>query len=512
MNSFIALSINMPFIISTFVITLFMLIRTNRNSKDNLFIVICFLQLTWFAAEIFRLFVYIPGLEKVIHSLIFIPVAFIPPITMMLSFAFHRHGIGRYKKPVYAASFLFPVLTTIMVLTSQYHTLMLKQFEIIEFFPVQQVNLEWGIWFWVHMFTCYIILMGVAIYTFVQYFTMPKIYRSPFLLMIIAIFITLIASLLKGLQLFPISLDPTIIGSSISILLFFVGVVNNNQILFIGMSREAIFQFIHDHLIILDANGYIADSNAAAINWFLAQDIRLDGEKFATVLEKLTSQGATIKKVSSEGSDEGIDICMPSKPVNKVLNMRSHDIIDKQNHYIGKIIILYDVTNNRLFQQRLEAQAGIDALTGLPNRTAYEGAKNRLSKPENLPLTIVMCDLNDLKEANDLKGHDFGDRYLQITAELLKENCPPNAFLGRIGGDEFIYLLPQSPLEKGQQLIEHLQNLLSQDHSFPFPLSIAMGTACVKTSADEYAAAFAAADQQMYANKKRPCIIKFAIS
>lgn len=502
MNSFIALSINIPFILSTVLMTLFMLIRTNRNSKDNLFIALCFLQLAWFAAELLRLFVYIPSLEKVIHSLFLIPVAFMPPITMMMSLAFHKRGIGRFKKPLYIASFFFPVITVFMVLTAQLHPFILKSFTMVEFLPIQDVSLEWGFWFWVHMFSSYIILTGAFLSILVQYFSMPKVYRSPFVMMMLAIFVTLIASVFKGLQFFPVSVDPTIIGSSISVLFFFVSVISNNQILFIGMSREAIFQFINDHLIILDANGHVADSNAVAQNWFAAQNIKLDGENFTEVLNKLVSQGAITKKVDSEGSDEGIDICIPAKPVNKVLNMRSQDITDKQNRFIGRVIILYDVTNNRLLQERLEARAGIDALTGLPNRTAYEGAKNRLSKPEFLPLTIVMCDVNGLKEANDSHGHDFGDRYLQTTAAVLEENCPPNSFLARIGGDEFIFLLPKSPLVNGTQLITKIQQAFFDVNSGVYPITVAMGAACVETPADSYAKAFAKADQQMYENKK----------
>lgn len=504
MSSMLVIGIYTPFLAISLVITLLMLLRTNRNKMDNLFIVICFLLLGWFGVELLKHIFYIPSIARILQIAFMAFLAFLPPNILLLSVAFHKRNFGRYKKLIYFSIFLFPAVTTIMVLTSNYHPFILKTFDILTFWPVQDMIIEWGFWFWVHSFSSYAIMLVCIVFVMSEYLKMPKVYRRPALMIIIAMFITAVSSVFKILNFFPATIDPTIIGSSISLIFFFVGVVNNNQIVFIGLSREAIFQFINDFLIVLDAHGYVADSNLAAREWFASRNLKPSIYKFDDLLVQLMQQGAVIEPMqNSEHSDEGIDIQIPGEPVGKVLNMRRHEMKDPQNHSIGTVVILYDVTHNRLLQERLEINARIDALTGIPNRTAYEGAKLRFDQEEELPLTIVMCDLNGLKKANDTYGHDFGDEFLQVTASVLEKNQPPNSFLARIGGDEFVYLLPKTPLEEGLKLIERVQHDFSTRDRSVYDIFVAMGAACKNSPEEDYGGIFNIADKNMYQDKTR---------
>lgn len=503
MSSLLIISIYIPFFIATIVVTFLMLIRQNRNHMDNIFVVICYLIIGWFLVEIIKQLIYIPVIAKLMNSAFLLFVAFIPPNIMRLSIAFHKLDFRKHKKLFNFLIFLFPVITTILTVTGGFHNLIIEKLTVVDFWPVQQIDIVWGPWFWVHVATSYIMLIVTAFFVIIKYFDMPNIYRRPALLIVVSIALTCVTSLLKILNFFPYSFDPTIIGSCISLIIFFGGVVKNSHILFIGLSREAIFQVITDYIIIMDAEGYIADVNDAAKKMFAEQQIKYDSRKYDEVLNDLIDKGAHVKKPKMISGNEGVDVCITSKGRKKVLNIRMHKMKDQRGRFIGTVVLLYDVTYNRFLQDRLEFTAKVDVLTGLPNRTAYEGAQKRMNSPSALPLTLVMCDINGLKQANDIYGHEYGDRYIQFAASILAKYKPANGFLSRIGGDEFIYLLPQTDLKKGKNLIYNVQKELAESPDNTMNLSIAMGAA-IKTSPDQdYNEVFNLADKKMYDNKRK---------
>ncbi|MFJ2332219.1 GGDEF domain-containing protein [Pseudomonas helleri] len=111
-----------------------------------------------------------------------------------------------------------------------------------------------------------------------------------------------------------------------------------------------------------------------------------------------------------------------------------------------------------LEEQRLKAL--IDPLTGLPNRAAWS---ERLAhevvqwQTHGTPLLIAMLDLDHFKRINDGYGHLAGDKVLKIIAAQLTKHLRPDDFVARFGGEEFVLLIPNTPLPEGLQLLEKLR-------------------------------------------------------
>lgn len=107
-----------------------------------------------------------------------------------------------------------------------------------------------------------------------------------------------------------------------------------------------------------------------------------------------------------------------------------------------------------------EIRAATDALTGLPNaRSLRDNLKRMVAQAErsSLPLSAVLCDLDNFKQINDVYGHDKGDQALAAASTAIRSALRESDLAGRYGGEEFLILLPDTALEGAVLLAEKLR-------------------------------------------------------
>ncbi len=125
-----------------------------------------------------------------------------------------------------------------------------------------------------------------------------------------------------------------------------------------------------------------------------------------------------------------------------------------------------------------------DRLTGLYNRRFMEEEIKRLDTPRQLPVSVIMGDINGLKMTNDVFGHRAGDLLLKKAAEVIKECCRREDIIARWGGDEFVILLPRTGMKAAEEIVGRIKNKCATDSKEPIQVSIALGYAA-KTKAEE---------------------------
>ncbi len=116
-----------------------------------------------------------------------------------------------------------------------------------------------------------------------------------------------------------------------------------------------------------------------------------------------------------------------------------------------------------------------DFLTGLYNRRFFEDELKRLDTERNLPLTIIMGDVNGLKLINDSFGHAIGDELLIKLSQVLKKSFRADDIIARVGGDEFMFLLPQTSGIKAEILIDRVKKSLINEKVGNSEVSISFG-------------------------------------
>jgi diguanylate cyclase (GGDEF)-like protein len=149
-----------------------------------------------------------------------------------------------------------------------------------------------------------------------------------------------------------------------------------------------------------------------------------------------------------------------------------------------------------------------DALTGLLNRRAMEEAlEAQLSRSRRTqePFVVMMLDLDHFKHINDRHGHPVGDRALKHAAGLLQSAMRTTDSLGRFGGEEFVLLLPNTPIEQAEAVAEKVRHLFEsspvENESAPIALSASIGVARWRNSADDISRLLSRADAALFQAK-----------
>jgi diguanylate cyclase (GGDEF)-like protein/PAS domain S-box-containing protein len=147
----------------------------------------------------------------------------------------------------------------------------------------------------------------------------------------------------------------------------------------------------------------------------------------------------------------------------------------KDGMLIGAVVTFTDNTMKRMHEQQIEYFSSHDSLTGLYNRNHFEYLLSKSDIKSNLPISIIMGDLNGLKLTNDIFGHAAGDELLVKASEAIKKVCREEDIIARLGGDEFVILLPKTNDTVTLQIIGRIRDVLSKEKTDVIKCSMSLG-------------------------------------
>lgn len=167
--------------------------------------------------------------------------------------------------------------------------------------------------------------------------------------------------------------------------------------------------------------------------------------------------------------------------------------------------IMRNIDKKIKLEQDLQYRISHDALTDIYNRGYFEKMINHYNQEQNLPLGIVLCDLDRLKYVNDTYGHKKGDQLIQAIAQLLKNYLSENAIVSRVGGDEFAIILPNTTKFQIETLCDELREKIKQ---FPalsddIKLQMSIGFSFSEQSIGKTESLYIEADKKMYEEKRQ---------
>lgn len=167
------------------------------------------------------------------------------------------------------------------------------------------------------------------------------------------------------------------------------------------------------------------------------------------------------------------------------------------------LIMIRDITERVLMENRLRDMAEKDGLTGLYNRNYFEEKFKLYEKDSNNSKTLILLDIDGLKMVNDTLGHLTGDRLMVEVSKLLKNIFDGKGMVARVGGDEFAVLLEDLSREEIEDELKKLNKLLDDINLKEniFSISLSYGYAYSKSGEINTALFFQEADNNMHQNK-----------
>lgn len=176
-------------------------------------------------------------------------------------------------------------------------------------------------------------------------------------------------------------------------------------------------------------------------------------------------------------------------------------VLNAEGHPWAGLTTFLNITERKKAENDLIYLSYHDSLTGLKNRRFYENELKRLDTADNLPFSVIMCDVNGLKLINDSFGHSSGDQFLMKAAETLQSACRPGDILARIGGDEFAVLLPKTHSEEALRIVKLMQQSASKIKIANIDLSISFGYETKTSNKQSLREVLANAENHMYRHK-----------
>lgn len=266
----------------------------------------------------------------------------------------------------------------------------------------------------------------------------------------------------------------------------------------IATSRELVMQNLSTVVLVANTKGYVVDWSTKGHGplMYLPQPRYLEG--MSHYRKRLLEEcGGRVSR-----HDEGIiTFSTPGGEVHFL--MASRKLMSKKRA-LGYLVEISDITRVYSVFRTLEETATVDQLTGLHNRNAYLGWVHTLVTAENMPLLVLVGDVNNLKPVNDVYGHLEGDRLLQEVAAIMRGNVPEGSFAARIGGDEFVVLAPHQTEAVAEAFIDKCREDCEKlPYRGKYPTGVSWGYAVMQSAAEDYNQAFSRADEMMYAYKKK---------
>lgn len=274
---------------------------------------------------------------------------------------------------------------------------------------------------------------------------------------------------------------------------------------------SAVYRAIGDAIVIFDVKGNILQANEAFCRLSGCEANALTDKTFSELLVKKSgarSYSDIYTSLEAIGRWEG-QAWVAAKSGSEILKFLSiYSNFDSQGMPLQRVALISEVTDQRKARELINQQANFDSLTGLPNRRLMFDRLDQLIKQAaryNKKIAVIYLDIDNFKDVNDSRGHDFGDQLLKGIASRLRAEVRQTDTVARIGGDEFVILL--GDLERPEvadgivrQISKKLSDPLEIDHHMIY-VTASLGIALFPNDGADGKSLLLGADQAMYSAK-----------
>ena len=438
---------------------------------------------------------------KVFWSTLKYPAVVIIPVILSI-FLLRFAGWTDWPKPWFLICLLIlPILTVLIAFTNQSHHLFWQTIDLQIHRDYSTLTTTYGPWFLVYALYSYALILMSSAVALASLARSWHLYKRQVLWLAVGVSLPLLANILSVLGAHPwpgVDLSPVAFGISALFLLSssdLTGILNVSP-----LAHMTLMEQMRDGVVVLDNENRIHECNPAAEHILRQSYQDLIGKNIL----KIDHPVVTLLQLYTSGSTVQRDIQIDMDGIPYWYDMRVSEILPPGGRMVGLLVIWRDITERKRIENELRFSSTHDPLTGLYNRMYFEMDLERIRLGRYRSVTIVMIDLDLLKNTNDTYGHAAGDELIRQAANVLRSVFRKEDMVARIGGDEFSALLPDCDKNNARLLIERLYKALDRfNESGPaHPVSFSAGCATAGVGED-LSQTLQAADAQLYLENTR---------
>jgi diguanylate cyclase (GGDEF)-like protein/PAS domain S-box-containing protein len=255
-----------------------------------------------------------------------------------------------------------------------------------------------------------------------------------------------------------------------------------------------------------DAEGKFLDVNQALVTMlgYATREELLLANRESEIMLDFGPATAVVRRADEKMRIEPIEMDWKRKNGTTLkARLSGRGFYNDHGTFVGYEIIVLDITEQRALEDHLRRQASSDSLTGLANhRRLFEVLQAEISRSKRThrEFSLLLLDLDGLKEINDGSGHQTGDRALCRLAQILTDCRRSIDTAARQGGDEFALVLPETGAAAANLVARRICDLLAGDAEEP-ALSVSVGVASYPKDADTVGTLLHIADRALYDTK-----------
>jgi diguanylate cyclase (GGDEF)-like protein/PAS domain S-box-containing protein len=217
--------------------------------------------------------------------------------------------------------------------------------------------------------------------------------------------------------------------------------------------------------------------------------------------EQMKDWESAVQKVFDSGREESVEFDLASFFGTRYFWGKIIPEFAKDGSVETVMTISRDITERKKAEERIRFISFHDEVTDLFNRAFFEEEIRRLDTERDLPISIIMGDVNNLKLMNDVFGHDNGDMLLKALADVFREACRKDDIVARWGGDEYAVILPKTDHATADSICGRVTQLARSRDRMAITPSISLGTATKETRGQNIYQVIRQAEERMYRNK-----------
>jgi len=168
---------------------------------------------------------------------------------------------------------------------------------------------------------------------------------------------------------------------------------------------------------------------------------------------------------------------------------------------VGIVVTFMDNSARKRDEEKIRHLSYHDSLTGLYNRKYLEDEIGRMDVASLMPISVIFGDVNGLKLSNDIFGHSAGDELLKKSAEILKVVIKDKGIIARVGGDEFMILMPKTNADETVRMMNEIRKAYESEKIDAIKTGISMGFDVCESPAQSLERTMANAEFEMYKEK-----------